>query len=62
MCKLSFFNQLDEQVLGRNNQIYQISLSESHNTAFKQNDLYHFKRVKEIFPYMENMQYDTGLI
>lgn len=32
-----------------NNQIYQISLSESHNTAFKQNDLYHFKRVKEIF-------------
>lgn len=29
--------------------IYQISLSESHNTAFKQNDSYHFKRVKEIF-------------
>ncbi len=29
--------------------IYQISLAESHNTAFKQNDSYHFKRVKEIF-------------
>lgn len=28
---------------------YQISLAESHNTAFKQNDSYHFKRVKEIF-------------
>lgn len=32
-----------------NNIIYQISLSESHNTAFKQNDAYHFKRLKEIF-------------
>ncbi len=31
------------------NNIYQISLSESHNTSFKQNDEYHFKRVKEIF-------------
>lgn len=31
------------------NNIYQISLSESHNTSVKQNDLYHFKRVKEIF-------------
>lgn len=29
--------------------IYQISLGESHNSAFKQNDLYHFNRVKEIF-------------
>lgn len=29
--------------------IYQISLSESHNTAIKQNDAYHFSRVKEIF-------------
>lgn len=29
--------------------IYQISLGESHNTSIKQNDLYHFKRVKEIF-------------
>lgn len=29
--------------------IYQISLAESHNTAVKQNDEYHFKRVKEIF-------------
>lgn len=29
--------------------IYQISLSESHNTSVKQNDLYHFNRVKEIF-------------
>ena len=29
--------------------IYQISLSESHNTSIKQNDSYHFKRVKEIF-------------
>lgn len=28
---------------------YQISLSESHNTAFKQNDEYHFNRVKQIF-------------
>lgn len=28
---------------------YQISLSESHNIAFKQNDDYHFKRVEEIF-------------
>lgn len=32
-----------------NKNIYQISLSESHNTAIKQNDSYHFKRVKEIF-------------
>lgn len=29
--------------------IYQISLSESHNTSIKQNDSYHFNRVKEIF-------------
>lgn len=29
--------------------IYQISLAESHNTSVKQNDSYHFKRVKEIF-------------
>ena len=29
--------------------IYQISLSEAHNTSVKQNDSYHFKRVKEIF-------------
>lgn len=29
--------------------IYQISLGESHNTSVKQNDAYHFKRVKEIF-------------
>lgn len=29
--------------------IYQISLGESHNTSVKQNDEYHFKRVKEIF-------------
>jgi len=29
--------------------IYQISLAESHKTAIKQNDKYHFKRVKEIF-------------
>lgn len=32
-----------------NDSIYQISLSESHNTSIKQNDNYHFKRVKEIF-------------
>ncbi len=31
------------------NNIYQISLSENHNTAFKQNDEYHFKKVKETF-------------
>ena len=31
------------------NNIYQISLAESHNTAFKQNDLDHFKKVKEMF-------------
>ena len=31
------------------NDIYQISLAESHNTSVKQNDIYHFKRVKEIF-------------
>lgn len=29
--------------------IYQISLSESHNTAVKQNDKYHFDMVKKIF-------------
>lgn len=29
--------------------IYQISLAESHNTSIKQNDSYHFSRVKEIF-------------
>ena len=29
--------------------IYQISLSESHNTSVKQNDKEHFNRVKEIF-------------
>lgn len=29
--------------------IYQIALAESHNTSVKQNDSYHFKRVKEIF-------------
>ena len=29
--------------------IYQISLAESHNTSVKQNDKYHFDRVKEIF-------------
>ena len=29
--------------------IYQISLSESHNTSVKQDDTYHFNRVKEIF-------------
>ena len=32
-----------------NDNIYQISLSESHNTSIKQNDEYHFNRVKEIF-------------
>ena len=32
-----------------NGSIYQISLGESHNTAYKQDDEYHFKRVKEIF-------------
>lgn len=31
------------------NNIYQISLSESHNTSVSQNDKYHFNRVKEIF-------------
>lgn len=31
------------------NNIYQISLSESHNTSISQNDKYHFNRVKEIF-------------
>lgn len=31
------------------NDIYQISLAESHNTSVKQNDMYHFKRVKQIF-------------
>lgn len=29
--------------------IYQICLSESHNTSVNQNDKYHFRRVKEIF-------------
>ncbi|MBQ9071898.1 MAG: FAD-dependent oxidoreductase [Bacilli bacterium] len=29
--------------------IYQICLAESHNTSVKQNDSYHFQRVKEIF-------------
>ncbi len=29
--------------------IYQISLGESHDTAFKQNDRYHFERIKDIF-------------
>lgn len=29
--------------------IYQISLSESHNTSISQDDSYHFNRVKEIF-------------
>ena len=29
--------------------IYQISLAENHNTAFKQNDDYHFDKVKNIF-------------
>lgn len=33
--------------------IYQISLAESHNTSIKQNDEYHFKRVKEIFKLKE---------
>ena len=33
--------------------IYQISLAESHNTSIKQNDEYHFKRVKEIFKIKE---------
>ena len=33
--------------------VYQISLAESHNTSIKQNDLYHFKRVKEIFKLKE---------
>lgn len=31
------------------NNIYQISLSESHDTSVKQNDSYHFDRVKEKF-------------
>lgn len=34
--------------------IYQISLAESHNTSIKQNDSYHFKRVKEIFNLKDN--------
>ena len=34
--------------------IYQISLAESHNTSIKQNDEYHFKRVKEIFNLKES--------
>ena len=33
--------------------IYQISLAESHNTSVKQNDAYHFNRVKEIFKLKE---------
>ncbi len=36
------------------NNIYQISLSESHNTSVSQNDKYHFNRVKEIFNLNEN--------
>ena len=36
-----------------NDNIYQISLAESHNTSIKQNDEYHFKRVKEIFKLKE---------
>ena len=36
------------------NNIYQISLAESHNTSIKQNDQYHFKRVKEIFNLKES--------
>lgn len=31
------------------NDIYQISLAESHNIAIKQNDIYHLKKLKEIF-------------
>lgn len=34
--------------------IYQISLGQSHNTSIKQNDSYHFKRVKEIFKLKES--------
>ena len=34
--------------------IYQISLAESHNTSVKQNDSYHFSRVKEIFKLKES--------
>lgn len=37
----------------KGNDIYQISLSESHNIAFGQNDQQHFKRVKEIFKLKE---------
>lgn len=37
-----------------NGKIYQISLAESHNTAFKQDDEYHFNRVKEIFNLKES--------
>lgn len=37
-----------------NGNIYQISLAESHNTSVKQDDEYHFKRVKEIFNLKEN--------
>lgn len=33
--------------------IYQISLAESHNTSIKQNDCEHFKRVQEIFQLKE---------
>jgi len=35
------------------NNIYQISLAESHNTSIKQNDNEHFKRLKEIFDLKE---------
>lgn len=38
----------------KDNEIYQISLSESHNIAFCQNDEKHFKRVKEIFQLNDN--------
>lgn len=34
--------------------IYQISLAESHNTSIKQDDVYHFNRVKEIFELKES--------
>jgi len=36
------------------NNIYQISLSESHNTSIKQNDSEHFNRVKQIFNLKDN--------
>lgn len=37
-----------------NGTIYQISLAESHNTSIKQDDEYHFNRVKEIFGLKDN--------